>query len=1306
MAGAEHERAGPYPEARLGETVLHPVYITRVAGEPVSILEGLSTGETAGLAGEIAALRQRLRQDGQELAGILEAMIPQLDPEAIRAALNLKRAMYNGRPVKSADLARLADALEPATHDRIARYGEDQVRLRESEASIAGTFEQELAHGTDTLLAMLRRSNFVDGLSYTNPELLREFRERLPLGTSNSARGKTRRNLEDSLLQYGARVATKTSPLSSFTVLGVDRWGEGGNGLELAFSPQIERRISFKGALFRHLTAAILSDFEQATRLAELEINPSAQVRDNRLQLKAVTSGSLSSGRFWGTGEDRVETANNAVMTLIASIFEARGRKPIAASELVEAVRAKAPKLEPAAIWQFLAKLYQIQYLRPALGTFDQDDAMETYGRLVGRMEGERGAELRALADRMKENAARFQSGDNSERSRAMGLLHADVRRTCEILGADPGQPLFKPVLFENCYVRSAGKAAAPADLEPYASDLELLLETAILTDICHQFRCDLADFFLSEYGAEGICRDVESFLVKFDDIYAPGRLDPQPRPGRAPKSEPTKGLRRAIAKFKDYLEPFLRAQGDVRLDLEGLRDVLSAIPEEIRSRSLSQSYLLQFARDGGERLAVVNQIFGGRSALMSRFLEVLDDDSIGGVQEYVRRGSDTGYAVELPGVFGFNANRHPRIADAELVVPPFPAGRADTDHIELGSTSLAYDPRTHSVYFQTAEGRRFEAFYQGFLIPSLLPSMQRVLSLTFGDGPSQFAFDTMVGRDIVGPAYLTQLPRLRLGSLVVSRRMWIVPYSKLPDIDLPPADFFVAVQSWRAEHDFPNEVFVRVIPISDPETEGDKTEAIDWNKFDYKDIKPFYVQLDSPRFVRLMQRMIRRNSYSISLTEVLPELGDQHVELNGERHAAELQIELTRPVNREGGEASAASTATTTELRDPGVADSAANNGFGDRGAIRIAYHDSDRTALLLGPVREAVRSVRDRFGPLEIALQTQWKYGPHLELDFDGGERAGEILELVASVLEPWLRSNPSTTVIDPVAYAALSAKIGMSELEPGPYEPLLPDNSVTLAPFQPAKALQIPELVESKHLFLSDTLDLTFDLLALKAEDSNAFSLTLIAMMAICGTTYVPHGLSRGFMSFRSHAEYFFAAYDGQGKLRSQFDTLESLHSANVDRLLEGLAQNDFSRFPLPAAHRDLLERWEKLVRRTAERNARIVAENHDRLLADSTFDKLVEDLTETAPADFQNQARAKEMSELGRAFEEEEGVRIRSSAEFMAYRTTVNFFYLILPTLGVSPLQKFCFCHLLANGAERHFNVDWREIVGLTPALGSD
>lgn len=264
------------------------------------------------------------------------------------------------------------------------------------------------------------------------------------------------------------------------------------------------------------------------------------------------------------------------------------------------------------------------------------------------------------------------------------------------------------------------------------------------------------------------------------------------------------------------------------------------------------------------------------------------------------------------------------------------------------------------------------------------------------------------------------------------------------------------------------------------------------------------------------------------------------------------------------------------------------------------------------------------------------------------------------------------------------------------------MLADNSVTLTAYRPKAALRIAELAESKQVFLGDALDLSLDLLALKEQDTETLSLTLISMMVVCGMTYQPDGLSRGFMSYRSHAEYFFAAYDGDGQIRKKFDQIEVSMGRKVNAIVKAIDVNRIDTLPLPKAHCEIIARWAHVVSQTARRNEEIVRTHHEALKVDTTFDDLVRTVSVSVPEDFQAKSQAREVSQLGKAFEHEEGLRLRSSVEFMAYRTTVNFFYLLLPTLGVSPVQKFCFCHLLANAAERHFGISWQEIVGLDPA----
>jgi len=72
------------------------------------------------------------------------------------------------------------------------------------------------------------------------------------------------RNLEDSLLQFFCRASTKTTPLSSLTLMRVGHW-QGADGAHASrLSNRVERRIEAKAALLRHILSSWLKDFQIA----------------------------------------------------------------------------------------------------------------------------------------------------------------------------------------------------------------------------------------------------------------------------------------------------------------------------------------------------------------------------------------------------------------------------------------------------------------------------------------------------------------------------------------------------------------------------------------------------------------------------------------------------------------------------------------------------------------------------------------------------------------------------------------------------------------------------------------------------------------------------------------------------------------------------------------------------------------------------------------------------------------------------------------------------------------------------------
>jgi hypothetical protein len=374
---------------------------------------------------------------------------------------------------------------------------------------------------------------------------------------------------------------------------------------------------------------------------------------------------------------------------------------------------------------------------------------------------------------------------------------------------------------------------------------------------------------------------------------------------------------------------------------------------------------------------------------------------------------------------------------------------------------------------------------------------------------------------------------------------------------------------------------------------------------------------------------------------------------------------------------------------------------------AVSIVYYGDHLVGLLQEPLQSAIACLRSELGLSRIMLLPRWLYGPHLDLVVECSEQrfASEVMPRCAKWFGDWLATHPSNAVLEPTAYAAFSEKMALVELETGPFLPLLPNNSVLSARYTPSRALKLAAIASAKEDFLCSTLDLSFDLLALKQQHPDHFFLTLVAMMTVLGKSYRHDGLRRGYLSFRSHAEYFFAAYDDlDGVLRRRFDALDQNVADVTEVIVREVHDGHLASLPLPAAPIALLQRWEDIVATTAAANEAIVARHHEALLADNTFELLALEAAAHIPSKIIQRTQQRAPSRVAVAMQQDEGMRVLSSREFMAYRTTVNFFYYLLPLVGVSPMKKFCLCHVTSNATERALGISWQRLLGIDNAMG--
>ncbi|TFW16939.1 hypothetical protein E4L96_15405 [Massilia arenosa] len=1251
---------------------IHPRYVVRVAGEPVSALALLDTGETDALWKRAIALRQEIGTEAIARCAELESIIPGLDDKAAsRAALTIKRAIFKAKTFDTALLDALDGSLPAEQRDQLRLLDERIAELAKVEAEILLAHDRELAHGSAAIGGLLEGRNMLSAISYTNPELYRKLTRHFHEGGAASADAKSTRNIEDSLLQYYARSSTKTSPLSSFTVIHVGQWKH--DGLPRAWSSQygrtLERRVEFKAGLIRHIMSPLFADFDVAAAAFPLALNRSIRSDGLRVRFHTVAPGQEVSGRTWGTGLTVAQLDANPVLQLVAHVYAQRGDKAIKLEALVDAVCTLAPKLAPEAVHGFVRKLYTLGYLHADTGLVEQRDILGWARAIAANPAIAQGSELLALLDAAEAHLDTMRGEDHDARAAAVIAVRQLVKDLATITGADQGNALFKTPFYENCYLAQCDGEFHGAHLQRYGEELELLQELSFLLDPNQQLHARMCDFFVARHGAGGESDDISAFLEAFDTIYAPGVLESSvDYEHAAPNSPRTDAWLRAVRAFDAHLDPWLHQDKDIELQPAAMRRILGLVPPSMRARGSSYSYVVQTAGQGEDERLVLNQVFGGRSSILSRFFETLDEQALNGIRDYVKAGTAEGRSVEMGGVFGFNANRHPAMSGGELDIAPFPAAFDTLDKVALNDLRLEYSERDHKLKFRDKDGKVVDVWYHGLLIPSLLPQLQRVLALGFTEGPSFAIVKSLVKLAKVRGQQVTRVPRISLGKVVLFRRTWLVAHAAAPSAEGTARDFYVAVREWQQRLGLPEQFFIRAVPLADAGDDG-APGAISWKDVNFKDMKPFYVDLRSPRFVRLMQNMMKRNSLTLCISELLPGFDSHPSQVEGDVHVSELHFELTR---------------FAQEPRH-----------ITDWFAVRVAYFDDDRTALLDGPVRTAVKLARDKFGIERIFVAPHWKFGPHVDIVFhaDAERFHLEVFPAVRQVIADWLSGHPSTVVLDKEQYLDTSRKVGMFELDAGPYLPLLRNNSITLVPYERPPSLVLDAFAESKEQMLSDSLDLLLELNALKADPG--FFPALHAMLCIVAQTY-PDGMREGYMSLRSHADYFFAAH-GNAALRERFDAIDAKRREELDAVTRAVHAGDTATLPLAG----LVARWKEVAERTAERNRNIVAEHYAELVAQNRHMELAQKIAPDAPAEFRERFTSRSISKIGEAFlNSEKGKAAQRNPNFLAYRTTVNFFYAILPILQVTPVQKFLLCHLVSNSVERVFGEDWRTRVAAT------
>jgi hypothetical protein len=860
----------------------HPNFVLRIGGEPVAAVRSLRSGSAAVAQDKLRDARCHIAVDAAGVCALLEAAVAETDDRMrVRRLIQLKRDLFNTRlPPPS-----LVEGLAPCLDDELRRRVADLIcaidSLRALEHAYVSSYEADLATEAAALRQAAALPNLRAALRASSPSLHRAI---CKVEDGAELRRKDRTNLYLGLSGFLTRSTLKTSPKSSLTLVALGTWGEGG-AAEVALTLDdmvIRRDVRLRDSVVERIFRPVLATAALLAPHAIVIANPTIRIVDEQVEWQRIAWSEPPESQTFGIAA----TTNRVRLTsgLLAIVDD------FASSNRSWTLRAYSDHLRDHfnlrsddRIAALLDRLMSLDLLVLRDGVPAQGDRL-AWARSIA-------ASLQApLADGL---ATRLDRLDAARRAMAMLDPPSDAAETLERalddLAAATGAPVraeqVRPVYHEDCIVASPAIRLRPDAIDALRPDLADLLMLLPLLRGFGWAGAWLTRHFVASFGVGGRCDDPAGFLAATADLMVSPGADASALPpwqtGSVPDAADAVALDAVSSSFADALRDHNAGADAWTIPSALIHRFYARIPATYRRRARSHCINGQFFAGGDAGRLVVNAVYPGNARMTSRFLEKGD-----AVSAYIARLMP-GRPVAIPGVFGFNANRHPRLCDAEIAIPPYPADFADTDVYPIDACHLRHDPRRNQLVLEDANGGRLSPFYYGILNSWALPPVHRVLDWTNGgsDLPFSIGSGVFARERPAAPPPVYARPRLTLGKLVLARRMHVVAVDALPDPTLADAAFHAALRDvWHA-HDLPAQAFFQASNAHQQRAEGEVRPA--------KTRKPMYLDTDSVWLVKAFQRSLRTLRGNVSITEVLPAPGDTPVTIAGAPHTTEMTIEL-----------------------------------------------------------------------------------------------------------------------------------------------------------------------------------------------------------------------------------------------------------------------------------------------------------------------------------------------------------------------------------------------------------------------------
>ncbi|MDN5929457.1 MAG: hypothetical protein L0I24_00055 [Pseudonocardia sp.] len=346
---------------------------------------------------------------------------------------------------------------------------------------------------------------------------------------------------------------------------------------------------------------------------------------------------------------------------------------------------------------------------------------------------------------------------------------------------------------------------------------------------------------------------------------------------------------------------------------------------------------------------------------------------------------------------------------------------------------------------------------------------------------------------------------------------------------------------------------------------------------------------------------------------------------------------------------------------------------------SAHVYHYDRERTdELLLDGIRPLLLELASH-GMRSSFFLRHWLRGPHVRVHVhtDDATWSSAAVPLVEDIVGRFLRQRPSRAELDLRVEHEAQTSLARAEAELGPLVPWYSDNSIQYLPYD--LRLHVLGTEKAAHLlarFHVRSTPLAFRILEDRVAGSPRLSALTGLMFASAHIGAPP--ISQGYLSYRSHAEAYFANCADPAGARSRF---ERMYQANRESLAEQMHASVAAADSTTGAHDPVtpyVGDWQEIARWLLSQARSLDAA--DAMPMPSFLDMV--------PSAVRRSAGPTNVSDFHEALLNNDQVRheLGTAQWFLLYRVLVNYQYGLFRRLGVTQTQRFLLCHLVARTVE--------------------